>query len=245
MLNILRIYDNVSPMKSQLFFSFNNEKIPILINKSKRKSLTISLNHLRKITIKAPIFVLNRDIMNFINANTSWIQKKLIHNTQHAKFYNFLIGTTTPLLGNEVDIIQGTHSVVIKYINNNFYLPRGDIDVKKAFIKWYRDYTRKEITRLVDYYCVKQDVKYNKIYIKSQKTRWGSCSSKLNLNFNWKIILTPMHLINYLVIHEVCHLVYMDHSKNFWNLVSKYDKDYIKNRKELQNYGYYLNSFLE
>ena len=74
----------------------------------------------------------------------------------------------------------------------------------------------------------------NRITIKKQKTRWGSCSKKRNLNFNYKIVFLPQRLADYLVVHELCHLGEMNHSRNFWKLVAKTIPDYSKLNKQLK-----------
>lgn len=78
---------------------------------------------------------------------------------------------------------------------------------------------------------------YKRVSVKNQKTRWGSCSKKGNLNFNYKIIKLPENLVDYLVVHELCHLKEMNHSKNFWSLVSLAIPDYKKLRHQLRNFG--------
>lgn len=75
-----------------------------------------------------------------------------------------------------------------------------------------------------------------KIYIRNQKTRWGSCSGKKNLNFNYKIVFLPEGLKDYIIVHEICHLKEMNHSQNFWNLVSQMSPDYKKSRNEIKLY---------
>lgn len=74
---------------------------------------------------------------------------------------------------------------------------------------------------------------YKRISIKNQKTRWGSCSSKGNLNFHYKIIMLPEHLVDYLIVHELCHLGQMNHSKAFWDLVARTIPDYQIRQKAL------------
>ena len=76
---------------------------------------------------------------------------------------------------------------------------------------------------------------YNRVTIKNQKTRWGSCSRKGNLNFNYKIVHLRENLVDYLIVHELCHLKEMNHSRNFWSLVSQTIPDYKKLRTELRN----------
>ena len=80
--------------------------------------------------------------------------------------------------------------------------------------------------------------KFNRISIKNQKTRWGSCSSKGNLNFNYKIIFLPEKIADYIVVHELCHLYEFNHSQKFWNLVAKTIPDYREIRKELKSYNF-------
>jgi predicted metal-dependent hydrolase len=75
--------------------------------------------------------------------------------------------------------------------------------------------------------------KYSKISIKNQKTRWGSCSKKGNLNFNYRIMFLPKKLADYIIVHELCHLEQLNHSKNFWNLVARAFPEYKEVRREL------------
>lgn len=79
--------------------------------------------------------------------------------------------------------------------------------------------------------------KYNAIKIKNQKTRWGSCSKKGNLNFSYKIVFMPRELAEYIVAHEICHLQEFNHAAKFWNLVGKTIPDYAQLRKKLRKWG--------
>ncbi|MBI2436753.1 MAG: M48 family metallopeptidase [Candidatus Magasanikbacteria bacterium] len=78
---------------------------------------------------------------------------------------------------------------------------------------------------------------YNKIVIRNQKSRWGSCSANRNLNFNYKLLFVADHLRDYVVVHELCHLKEMNHSKKFWDLVAKTIPDHQKRRKKLRGLG--------
>lgn len=78
---------------------------------------------------------------------------------------------------------------------------------------------------------------FNKVRIKSQRTCWGSCSRTKNLNFNYKLAFLPSHVVDYVVVHELCHLGEFNHSKNFWDLVSKAIPDYLRTRKELRQHS--------
>ncbi len=76
---------------------------------------------------------------------------------------------------------------------------------------------------------------YNRVCIRAQTTRWGSCSSKGNLNFNYKISLLPEHIADYIIVHELCHLKQFNHSADFWNLVAQTIPDYLERRSQLHN----------
>jgi predicted metal-dependent hydrolase len=109
--------------------------------------------------------------------------------------------------------------------------------IDKAFRKLFIDMAKKIIYDKLQYYSKLIGVTYNDIRITEQKTRWGSCSKKRNLNFNWKIIMAPENVLDYVVIHELCHLIHLNHSKDFWNTVSSIIPDYSDRRKWLKNNG--------
>jgi predicted metal-dependent hydrolase len=79
------------------------------------------------------------------------------------------------------------------------------------------------------------DFGFNRIAIRDQKTRWGSCSSQNNLNFNYRILFLPDDLVDYLIVHELCHLQEMNHSQNFWELVAQTIPDYRQKSRKLRN----------
>ena len=93
------------------------------------------------------------------------------------------------------------------------------------------------IPKRVSYYAEMIGVTYDRITIRNQKTRWGSCSAKGNLNFNCLLMLMPMEIIDYVVIHELCHRKEMNHSKRFWDEVEKVLPDYKERRKWLKENG--------
>ncbi len=97
----------------------------------------------------------------------------------------------------------------------------------------------------VDHYAQIIGVDYGRITIRNQKTRWGSCSAKHNLNFNCLLLRAPGEILDYVIVHELCHIRRMDHSKAFWNEVAAILPDYKNRRKWLKDYGdrlYYSDS---
>lgn len=97
----------------------------------------------------------------------------------------------------------------------------------------YKEQARTLVHQRLTYYNAFYNYPFGRVSIRDQKSRWGSCSSKGNLNFNYKIIFLPIELVDYIVIHELCHLKEFNHSKRFWTLVEKQCPDYKKKIKEL------------
>ncbi len=110
----------------------------------------------------------------------------------------------------------------------------------KKEIVLYRKQAKTIVGNRLEYFNQFYQYSYNKIFIKNQKTRWGSCSKKQNLNFNYKIVLLPEKLQDYIIVHELCHLGEFNHSKKFWNLVGKTIPDYKNKKKELQKVSFSL-----
>ena len=103
---------------------------------------------------------------------------------------------------------------------------------KKDYLA-YKDQALALARERIEFFNQAADFKFNKINIKNQKTRWGSCSKKGNLNFNYKIALLPERLANYIIVHELCHLKEFNHSRKFWNLVASIIPDHLSIRHEL------------
>ena len=104
-------------------------------------------------------------------------------------------------------------------------------------VKLLREKTRRLVTQSAEHYAPILGVHYHRITIRTQRTRWGSCSSKGNLNFNCLLGLAPPEVLDYVVVHELCHLIEMNHSKQFWDAVEKVMPCYKIHRRWLKDNG--------
>lgn len=109
-----------------------------------------------------------------------------------------------------------------------------------ALVNKHKKYARKIFAARVAAFQPLTGGEYTSITIRDQKTRWGSCSGRGTLSFNWRLILAPPEILDYVVVHELCHLTHMNHSKEFWGLVGKVIPDYKERRKWLKENGHTL-----
>jgi len=109
--------------------------------------------------------------------------------------------------------------------------------IKEMLTKWYKDSFGDIVRERIEKYSPELNVAPAKIFIKNQKTRWGSCSTKGNINLNWLLVMTPLEIIDYVIVHELSHLKVMNHSQEFWTLVESILPDYKERRKWLKENG--------
>jgi predicted metal-dependent hydrolase len=124
---------------------------------------------------------------------------------------------------------------------------RGDVllvpdgDPSAALERWYRRQARAEIAPRLDAAAAAVGKSYTKLTIRDQRTRWGSCSSTGAMSFNWRLLLAPEAVLDYVVEHEVCHIEVMDHSPRFWALLESRVPDWREHSRWLRRYGSTLN----
>jgi len=220
-----------------------------LIKSSKAKRVSISIKG-DLVRVAVPTGFTFAYAKNFLEENKEWVlkhfKKQHLQNDCCPKAYvsgeKFLYrGRSYPLLIQQVPsapyfaVFSGSR--IVTSIPFNLLSDAQSILVKQLIQKWYVAQANKLLPEQVDYYSKLLVIPYNKLKIKDQKTRWGSCSNKGNINLNWRIIMAPNQVIAYVIIHELCHLRFMNHSKDFWKLVEEYMPDYKKWRKWLADYG--------
>ena len=126
--------------------------------------------------------------------------------------------------------------------NSPFFVSLSPAEQKRLHIleKRYRNAARIRFTERVEFYHRLTGGSYSSITIRDQKSRWGSCSSRGTLSCNYRLIFAPSRILDYVVVHELCHLTYMNHSKDFWNMVAGILPDYKICRTWLRDHGHEL-----
>jgi predicted metal-dependent hydrolase len=140
---------------------------------------------------------------------------------------------TVPYLGQELTLRHEPRTRVHRR-GGELLVPRDD---PAAIERWYRRAARSEIGPRLDAAVARAGTAYTKLTIRNQKTRWGSCSSTGAMSFNWRLLLAPEPVLDYVVEHEVCHLEVMDHSPRFWRLLEDRVPDWREHAAWLRRYG--------
>ncbi|MDW7677432.1 MAG: SprT family zinc-dependent metalloprotease [Bacillota bacterium] len=208
----------------------------------KRKTLGIQVEAPDQVRVTAPLRT-----PEVVENKSKWILEKLAHlREREAKKERkqFLDGERFHYLGERypLDIVHDGSLRVpeVKLVQDTFcvLVPNEDPNlIRSALENWYRERALDEINQRVAAFQPLFQVQPTAVKVKTQQKRWGSCTSRGNLLFNWKLIMAPGSLLDYVVVHEMCHLVHLNHSKAFWQLVEKVMPDYQKRRQALRDQG--------
>ena len=231
-----------------------SKKIKYEVIRSDRKTLGINIEPDRGVIVRSPHNVSERKIKEVVEDKSSWILKKLkkvgeIKPPPGPREY--LSGEKLSYLGRRYRLkvipVAGIKKVRVKLYQGKFNIDYpAELEekeeerkekIRKQLISWYREHASKKIKERVEKYKGKVGVEPNKVKVKKQKKRWGSCSSKGNLNINWRIIMAPMSIVDYIVVHELVHLKHSNHSKDFWQLVETILPDYQERKEWLRVNG--------
>ncbi len=143
---------------------------------------------------------------------------------------------TVPYLGEELVLVAEPRRSRAHRRGDTLLVPRG-AGQAEAIERWYRRAARAEIEPRLDAAVARAGTRYSGLTIRGQKTRWASCSSTGGMSFNWRLLLAPPEILDYVVEHEVCHLEIMDHSPRFWRLLESRVPDWRTHSGWLRRYG--------
>lgn len=229
---------------------FGSKSIEYSIKRGNRKkSVAINITPTAQVIVLAPHFLDKDKIERIVVKRAPWIIEKQAYFTRLSELYpekEFVSGEQVLFLGRNYrlkliksETCSDSPTLVGRrmYISiNNYPNPENRRKlIKDMLSKWYFSKTENIIKQRISRYVKIMGVKQPEFKIKEQKKRWGSCSSKGMLRFNWRISMAPISIIDYIVVHELCHLKVKNHSADFWKLVSLALPDYQRRREWLKN----------
>lgn len=196
-----------------------------------------------KVIVKVPRSISDNRVIDFINSKEDWILKKLKEvEEKSVKEKKFVSGEVFKILGNNyiLNVERGDFKKSIVNMENGFINVFVNEDssvdkIKDLIDKMYYKLAIVVVNKSVDMWRGVINIAPNVVVIKKLKTAWGKCNSKRKITINPDLMKYDQRVIDYVVLHEFCHLRYMNHSKDFWNMVGKYMPDYKLLRNELKN----------
>jgi predicted metal-dependent hydrolase len=223
------------------------QPMQIEINKlvrARRRTIALIVERDGSLTVRAPKRAALRDIEQFIHEKTGWIlrTRERLQAISEVPKKKFIDDETFLFLGNEYPLhLVSPQRPALKF-NDQFTL--GNTAQSRAdalFTRWYKEQALLIISERVHHLASLHGFQPKQVKISSAKTRWGSCTSTGNLNFTWRLVMAPLEIIDYVVVHELAHLRIHNHSSKFWNLVAALDPHYKAKRKWLRLNGEMLN----
>lgn len=215
---------------------------------SRRKSLTIEIKPDRSVLVRAPQFLTKKWIDHAVTDKAAWIRKHVAEmQTQQTPEKQYKDGESFFYRGVEYRLKFSGYGCGKKaevWLEDACLCVRGaepgSKEVPELLRSWYRERAAEMLCGRVAFYAPLLQVEPGTLRVKEQKSRWGSCSGKGNLNFNWKLIMAPPEVLDYVVVHELCHLIHMNHSREFWRQVERIMPDYDRYRRWLKEHGQQL-----
>jgi predicted metal-dependent hydrolase len=238
---------------------YGNREIFFKIERSdRRKTVGICLSPKAGVVVRAPRSLEAERIKEIVIKRARWIITKQEFINTHSQLHSekeFVSGESFFYLGRQYRLkvlkTASKQAEGCKLMSGRFFIGiNGDLSsverkaaAKKALSDWYIQRAKEKIPERVELYARQIGKWPERIEIKDHKSRWGSCSRNGVVRFNWKIIMSPVSILDYVIVHELCHLIHQSHSARFWQKVLAIIPDYRMRRKRLREYSLMLSAF--
>ncbi len=207
-------------------------KMEIVVERSRRRTLTLTVSGSGEILVRAPLSATDADIGAFVERHRRWIAKRLAAR----KTLPLEDGSRICLLGKEYIIREGNRGLA----DGEIFLPAEDREqALRALLLELAQTVMREFTARTAQNC---GFSYRSVRITSARTRWGSCSREGRIAYSFRCVFLPPEIAEYVVLHELCHTRELNHSAAFWREVAKFMPDYLQRRKRLRAYEWCMKS---
>ena len=192
------------------------------------------------LTVRAPMRASQAVIDTFVQEQTAWMLRKreAIKRIVDIPAKQYVDGETFPFLGSPYDLkLVKPQRPALKFENGFRLSKTAQKRGRQVFTHWYKERALEIISARVDEYARGYDFSPKQVKITSAKKRWGSCSPNGTLSFTWRLVLAPLDVVDYVVVHELAHLRVRNHSQKFWKVVESILPEYKNQRKWLKVHG--------
>lgn len=225
-------------------YNYNNQALTYTIIYKKRKTMGIYIDVYGNVELRVPKTTTDTAINNLLENKWHWIAQKsaeMKEKTKGFKEKTYEEGEQFLYLGESypIHIIEDSSvtrvSVELKDKTLEVIVPERDEDlIKKLLTRFYKQQCKKFVESRIRVYQSNFKMKPKNIKISSNKKTWGTCNSLRELTFNWKLIMAPVDIVDYVVVHEMCHMIHLNHDRSFWRLVGKYIPNYEEHQQWLK-----------
>ncbi len=241
--------------KGKVTFGRKTINFAIIRSPRRKKTIALSIGPAGDVLVRTPVHAPYLKLVHVVKSKSEWI----IKNTASLQIFShvekeFVSGESFPYLGRHlrlkirrshnykrpiVKLLKGRLEIVGVHINTSSQSNNGQKpgEIRKVLMDWYSAQAKKRIIERANIYARKIGLPEPKVLIRDQQKRWGSCDTQGILRFNWRIIMAPMSIVDYIVVHELCHRKYRDHSNSFWKYLGSILPDYEKRKERLREEG--------
>ncbi|MDO8638799.1 MAG: SprT family zinc-dependent metalloprotease [Candidatus Daviesbacteria bacterium] len=212
------------------------------IIRSLRKTISLHISTQGELIVKAPFLIPEKLIHHFIKQKEDWIFKSLqkIQSRKISK-KTYSEGEEFLFLGDVYKIHFGDYKEISTKAGLLYFPNFMKFRIQKELGNWFLKQAKEIITQRVDYMSKKMNLKYKDVRFSDTSSKWGSCGPDNALQFNWRLVMTPFTVINYVVVHELTHIIEKNHGVSFWIKVRLYTPAYKQHRKWLEANKHLLN----
>jgi predicted metal-dependent hydrolase len=212
------------------------EAIPYTVRRSERaRRVRVTVDPARGVEVVLPRRASEREAAAAVRELRPWIERR-VGDLVRAREAVAARGACVPYLGSALALRPEPGRMRVHRRGDELLVPAGD-ERGAALERWYRRAAATEIAPRLDRACSQAGTSYSRLTIRGQRTRWASCSRTGAMSFNWRLLLGPEPVLDYVVWHEVCHLEVMDHSPRFWALLARHCPDYRDHARWLRRHG--------
>lgn len=221
--------------KNHIFIS-GDKRLPILITKRKgARSIVLRYQPLKHaLTLTLPPYVSIRKGLGFIEKKQDWVHKQL---AKHQDKIPFADGSMLPVLGTEYRLTHVGGRGVVRMEHGQLFVPGDPTFMARRVRDWLKKTAYEAISQRAHTQADLLGCTIRKITLRDTRSLWGSCTRNGHLSFSWRLLLAPPEVLDYLVSHEVAHLVEMNHSKRFWTIVETLCPHWRTSRHWLKKHG--------
>jgi predicted metal-dependent hydrolase len=216
----------------------------------RRRSMSIEVSRAR-VLVRSPQFVALAELEAFVRSKSAWVQQKLAEQVQQLQDFperRYEDGASLPFLGSELRLIVRRHTraqvmregqALLVFLSARSRLDEAE-QVRRLVVGWYQEQALALLGGKTERAAARLGKRCSGVTVRATKSKWGHCTTKGAIQYNWQILLAPEPIVDYLVAHEVSHLVHHNHSPAFWAVVASLCPDYRQRRAWLKAKGMHL-----